>query len=183
MAKIITLDGHDYTGKSSLIELCKEKLIENGNTAISLRSMTEQLDNYRRANRHVQHNPWFYLSAWIQTESKIRESSAEYILVDRSYYSTYVLCKTLGIKFPDFLLKTLIKPDLAVQVKVDEKIRLERMRKNRDLNEIDKRTKDGELIRRADAVYESLGLCPIFNNGQIENTAEELYDKVSKPNY
>lgn len=173
--KIVTFDGHDCVGKTSLISSLVHQLSESGRSVAVLRTMTRDLDAERKRDSSLSTNVWFYLSAWLNTEKEIlsMRESAEFILIDRSYYSTLVLARVLGLRFPDFLLGTLLRPDFAIWVRVAEEERRRRVREK--ALEADRVTIDDDLIRRADLEYSSLGLISIQNDGPLPEIARRLY--------
>jgi thymidylate kinase len=183
IGKIITFDGHDNVGKTSLIKRCSELMIQNGKRTEICKSLNDAFDKHRHDSEYAQNNPWFYLTAWKITEDKIRDASLEndYIFVDRSFYSTQVLCNVLEINFPEFVLDYFLNPDLAIQVKVCEEIRLQRMSLIRNqLSKVDKKTINKDLICKANKYYDTLGLYPFYNNGTLEQGANKLFEIIEK---
>ena len=73
----------------------------------------------------------------------------------------------------------LLKPDLAVQITLDEPLRRKRMKLQKNLSDSDLETLDEELIKRADSIYEQLELLKIENSGTLEKTLKQIHQLIS----
>jgi len=175
MAKIITFDGHDSVGKTSLITSGLEKLSKEGFRAYGLKSVSEKYASQRGDN--MRDNIALYLQAWQDTEETIEDISQDndFILVDRSYRSTQVLAQVMGIPIPTSTYEGFKTPDLAVRVTLDEDERIRRMHTKEDLSAHDSHTINKDLIRRANEVYDSLGFIELNNGGTLNETTDKLY--------
>ncbi|MGM5480369.1 MAG: hypothetical protein ACQESC_02830 [Nanobdellota archaeon] len=182
IGKIITFDGHDNVGKSSLISYCQNLMINDNNKVNTYQTINHDFKIYRENMPEDQKNPWFYLSAWLVTENQLKKDkfSFDYLLVDRSYFSTQVLSYSLGIEFPEFMIEKFLIPDLPIQVKVNESVRLKRMAVDLDISYSDKKSMDTELIKRADYYYAQLGLRSFNNDKPLKESAIDLYELIKK---
>lgn len=175
MAKVITFDGHDGVGKSTIVQAICTELNNRNIKTIVLPSLKGYLNDFRSQNPSIGVNIWFYFSAWLLLEKQILslENSYDYILVDRSYFSTVVLARVKKVSFPQELIKSFMKPDRAIWVHLDEITRIERLKK-RGLGELDLQTIDENLIRSATEEYEKLGLLKVLTNDLPEIVVSNL---------
>ncbi|MGB3921966.1 MAG: hypothetical protein WBL19_01620 [Minisyncoccia bacterium] len=174
-AKIVSFDGHDCVGKTSLMSATVHALSEKGLSVTMFRSVNKDFETERLRHSEVSQNIWFYVSAWLNTEKEILKSvdSTNFIFIDRSYYSTMVLAGALDLYFPHFLLQTFLKPDYAFWVQVSEEERMRRLERKRATRE-DYITVNATLISKADLIYTSLGLLPLNNEGPLQDGAQRL---------
>jgi len=175
MAKIITFDGHDGTGKSTVALLLNETLQSRGHNTIILSPVQGFMNNFRKKNLSVASDIWFYFAAWLLLEKRIELIGAtyDYILVDRSYNSTIVLARVKNISFPNTITDCFLKPDLAIWIHVDEPARLERLAQKK-FDKIDNQTRDNKLIERANLEYEKLNLIKVFASIPPEQIVKNL---------
>ncbi|HET8574931.1 MAG TPA: hypothetical protein VFM02_02030 [Candidatus Paceibacterota bacterium] len=184
MAKTITVtfDGHDCVGKTSLISALVHRLTKDGYTVTTLRSMTRGFNAERLNHSKVSKNVWFYISAWLITEKEISQvlGHVDFVLVDRSYYSTLVLARVFELQFPEFILPLFLRPDFSIMVYVKEEERLRRIQKKKEASALDYVTSNEDLIRKADEVYSSLGLIPIDNEGDLLKVAAKVQAIITR---
>jgi len=175
MAKVITFDGHDGVGKTSLISSTLERLTSSGYNSRGLRVVN---NGHTSVNgQDMKTNIEIYLNAWKDTEDIIKNlhPNYEFLLVDRSHFSTYVLAQVFGIEITQTKYERFLKPDLAIRVTLDEDERVRRLLSKKDRSPHDERTVDKDLILRANRIYDTLRLTELNNSGSLDQTSEKLY--------
>lgn len=180
MTEVVTFDGHDSVGKTTLIAALTHILVANGQRTLVLRSVSKDFENLRAKHKDLRSSVWFHLTAWLEVEKEIArvEGGLDFILVDRSYFSTLVMARALNKLFPDFLLKRFRVSDFSIWVRLDEETRRKRLAEKND--DRDRVTIDEKLIRNADDIYSQLGMISIWTNTPPKQTAERLFKIISR---
>lgn len=180
-SKLITFDGHDGVGKSTLIkEVCK-RLYEQNFSYKSIESINKRIALFREQAEQNAPNVWYYFFAWLDLEKRLISLFRIYdiILVDRSFFSTIVSFKARGLNFPDEILNSFINPSLSLWIRVNEDERRKRLMSKKMLPH-DYNTLNYNLITRADEIYASLGLTEIINEGNIQEIASYIVSLIIK---
>ncbi len=165
MAKVITFDGHDGTGKTTIVSLLCETLESKKHNTIILSPMQGFLNDFRKENYSTNNDIWFYFASWLLLEKKIEliQRDYDYVLVDRSYFSTIVLARAKDIPFPTILIDSFLRPNFMIWTHVKESIRIARL-KQKGPDRIDILTIDKQLITKATLEYEKLNIFKVDTN-------------------
>ena len=169
--KLISFEGIDGVGKSTVVDAVYEKLSIKGYNVCILRDpgsseMGEQLRNLIKSDipRSKMTNLFLYLSARLELVADIEKlkDQYDYILLDR-YVDSTVAYQAYGQNIDLNTIKTLngillegdkYLPNKTYYLFLDEKTRLERLTKRtEDLDDIDT---DTEFLSRVKKGYESL---------------------------
>jgi thymidylate kinase len=170
---VIVFEGHDGSGKTTLIEQLKKDLISCNRSVITIKCPPEdRKDLFIIDANDLQKSFDFYLECCIHTSVKIAEyrSIVDYILLDRYYFSTIISHEARGFSVDRTLFESLEKVDLKIQIKTNENIRKKRLFQKKDIQAHDVKTLNSDLIRRADELYSTLGFTIIENNRNIKQT-------------
>jgi thymidylate kinase len=179
MTKTVVFEGHDGVGKSSLITQTYQLLQEKGFEVICLRTPIPEVEVYRKDAEKLGANPWYYLFSWMISEKLCQEKhrDKDYILIDRSYFSTWVSFTARNLEFPNQLLQFFTHPDYKIWVRVKEKTRIERMERRGILNH-DLVTMNHSLMSSADGLYAQMGFIEIWNDKDIKEVAHDVLNKI-----
>lgn len=193
--QFIAIDGPNGVGKSTIISLLNEKLIQNKYTTyLTKEPTTTKLGNFIRSaeeNENLQSDILAYLIAadrqqHIKNEINPKIGNYDFIITDRYIASSLILQGMQDISF-DFIWhinQEVIKPDINFFIYSEEKNIIERLdkRKNKTRFERENSTlEEIEFCKKAENFLIEKGfICVnIFNDQQISQTVKEIYQRIT----
>ena len=174
---LITLDGIDGVGKSTISALLKERL----NAYIIKGVRDDYVDKLAYSSNHIDVKCLYYLASFIDSalDSKIERN--EIIVFDKSFYSTIVYHKLLGSKINiEKILTEIVAPDLKVYLTCPRFLWQERLKKRNKIDWYEKQLLESEeFASKIEDAYSELGLIRI-ENINIEDTFYKIVDLIDK---
>ncbi len=175
---VIVFEGHDGSGKSTLIKHLQKDLELLNKSVIIIKCPSDEKKGNRQLiddSNSLQNSFEFYLECCIDTSLRIAEyrDIVDYILLDRYYFSTIVSHEARGLSVDRNLFNSLEKVDLKLEIKTNENIRRERVLLKNDMQSHDIKTFNDDLIQKADELYSMLGFIIIKNDHNFEKTLIE----------
>ena len=190
MAKglIISFDGHDGTGKSTIINAVNEFLISRGMNTIIISNLElgaddlflkSQIDN-AELNDELFCKYYFMLSFRKHLLSEVYSMSYDVVIVDRYFYSSLAFCDVKGVQISDSGLRMIPAPSLGYWVTVDEQTRRERLfARPSKLSESDiASTNDPDMILKANKTYSKFGLIRLDSLEGTKRNVLKVYQDI-----
>ena len=180
---IIAFEGHDGSGKTTLIKLLKKELEIINKDVVIVKCPSEEMKEKRKLidnQDDLKKSFEFYLSCCVDTSEKIAKwkNGIDYILLDRYYFSTIVSHECRGFHVDQTLFDNLEKVDLKIIVQTNELIRRNRVLHRKDKQSHDLMTFNYELIQKANSLYSKLGFVTIQNDHDIKQTLATLKNVI-----
>jgi thymidylate kinase len=171
---IITLDGLDGVGKSTVANLLKVKL-----DAEIIRGVRDlYVDKLAFASQHIDVRCLYYLASFLDSALDSKKQH-KIIIYDKSFYTTIVYHKLLGSKINlEKTMTKLVNPDYKIFLTCNRSIWEERLRKRDKLDWYEIQILNNrKLADKIEAAYEALGLIRI-ENINLDETVSAIINMI-----
>lgn len=173
---IITLDGMDGVGKSTVAALLKERL--NATIVRGVRDVYVDKLAYDTPNLDVRY--LYYLASFLDSILLAKAKNNSILIYDKSFYSTIAYHKCLGSQIDiEKIITSIVAPDLKVYLTCPKEVWVKRLRAREEINWYEEQiiTQDS-LSDKIEALYSEMGLICIVND-DLENTVSTILNLVA----
>lgn len=172
MIKFIVIEGLSGTGKTTIAKALAEKIdgLYMKPPIYPLSEIREKIDeSFSDEARAL-----FYLSGIVEISNRIKKVAIQQpVVLDKYIYTTLIYPNTKGIKITWPEWADIIKPDLAIQLTLNEEIRLTRLKdRGSDLKsntQLDP-TRVAEILEG----YRNYGLIQVSNDEAVSKTIDKI---------
>ena len=174
---IITLDGLDGVGKSTVANLLVEKI--NAKIIKGVRDV--YVDKLAFESKHIDVRCLYYLASFLDSVLDSKKEKDSIIIFDKSYYSTIVYHKLLGSKIDiEETLTKIVSPDLKIYLTCNQDLWKKRLRERNKLDWYEEKLLTIQYLpEKIEALYAELGLIRIENNN-LNETVLEIVKMITK---
>ena len=176
---IITLDGLDGVGKSTVAEMLKVEL--NATVIKGVRDI--YVDKLAYGSPNIDVRCLYYLASFLDSILEAKTKINTTIIFDKSFYTTIAYHKCLGSQIDlEKTITSLVNPDLKVYLTCPKDIWVKRLltRKNISWYE-EKIINQDSLAENIELTYSKMGLCRIVNDN-LENTVLDILKLIQISN-
>lgn len=190
--KLIVLEGIDGVGKTTISQALKKELGRRHIRSVIYESTEKK--NYgfnilkpfikkRAAKLSIDSSLFFYLSSALFKSEIIKKMlKKKWVICDRYIYSTIAYHNLKGATkylFPDLDKFPIIKPDFSFLITVDDKTRLQRVKRRGIVNSVDLiQKKIGSRAFRMEAELKKFKLTEIVNNSSLDKAIDFILKKI-----
>jgi dTMP kinase len=172
---LITLDGIDGVGKSTIAHLLEERL--NATTIKGVRDI--YVDKLAFQSRHLNVRCLYYLASFLDAVLDAKKDN-ETIIFDKSFYSTIAYHRALGSEIDiERTLTSVVAPDLSIYLTCSRKVWVRRLEKREKIDWYEQQLLSQPLFaEKIEELYLEMGLLRIENN-DLEETVAEILKLIS----
>lgn len=177
---IITLDGIDGVGKSTVANLLEERL--NAKIIKGVRDV--YIDKLAFQSKHIDVRCLYYLASFLDSVLDVKDEKDSVIIFDKSFYSTIVYHKLLGSVIDiEKTLSKIVSPDIKIYLTCNRGLWEERLRKRTKLDWYEEQLINQPfLAEKIELSYDELGLIRVENN-DLNETVSDIVKIIAKTKF